>query len=284
MTGARRAPALVALATVALLAAGCGTTRHTLTQTDPWESVNRPIYNFNDQVDRYALRPVAQAYDRFVPDVFRFVAGNFIANLADVYTAANQLLQAKPLAALQDMTRFVVNTTFGFFGIGDVASGLGLPKHYEDFGQTLGVWGVPSGPYVMLPLLGPSTLRDAPARLPDTWYGNALVFTTDDMAVRNSVFGLKVVDDRAGLLQGEKLIDGISLDRYSLIRDGYLQRRQSAIYDGDLPDDQLPDYDDDEYDPGPTESSGTAAGGKGSGDGASGGAPGGVAPASPPRD
>lgn len=258
-TAAGRSAHLAALVLVAMLAAGCAGTKQTLTQTDPWESVNRPIYQFNDRVDRYALRPVAQAYDSYVPEVFRFVAGNFIANLADVYTAANQLLQAKPLMALQDLTRFVVNSTFGFFGIGDVASSLGLPKHYEDFGQTLGVWGVPSGPYVVLPLFGPSTLRDAPARLPDTWYGNALVFTTDDMAVRNSVFGLKVVDDRAGLLQGEKLIDGISLDRYSLIRDGYLQRRQAAIYDGDVPDDQLPNYDDDDDDPGPSEGSATTA-------------------------
>ena len=252
MTATRRAPRLAALLLVSLLASGCAGTRQTLTQTDPWESVNRPIYQFNDRVDRYALRPVAQAYDSYVPEVFRFVAGNFIANLADVYTAANQLLQAKPLAALQDATRFVVNTTFGFFGIGDVASALGLPKHYEDLGQTLGVWGVPSGPYVVLPLLGSSTLRDAPARGVDIWYGNALVFTSDDMALRNTVFGLKVVDDRANLLEGEKLIDGISLDRYSLIRDGYLQRRQAAIYDGDVPADQLPGYDDDDFDPGPT--------------------------------
>ena len=235
-----------------LVLSGCASTSRTLTQTDPWESVNRPIHTFNDRVDRYALKPVAQAYDRYVPELFRFAAGNFLANLADVYTAANQLLQAKPLAALQDATRFVVNTTFGFFGIGDVASALGLPKHYEDLGQTLGVWGVPSGPYVVLPLLGSSTLRDAPARGVDIWYGNALVFTSDDMALRNTVFGLKVVDDRANLLEGEKLIDGISLDRYSLIRDGYLQRRQAAIYDGDVPADQLPGYDDDDFDPGPT--------------------------------
>lgn len=257
VTATRRAPRLAVLVLVTLLASGCAGTRQTLTQTDPWESVNRPIYTFNDRVDRYALRPVARAYDRYVPEVLRFVAGNFIANLADVYTAANQLLQAKPLLALQDLTRFVVNSTVGFFGIGDVASGLGLPKHYEDFGQTLGVWGVPIGPYVMLPLLGPSTLRDAPARVPDTWYGNALVFTTDDRALRNSVFGLKIVDDRAGLLQGEQLIDGISLDRYSLIRDGYLQRRQAAIYDGDVPENQLPNYDDDDYDPGPSSGAGT---------------------------
>lgn len=245
---------LAAALALGLTVSGCASTKHTLTQTDPWESVNRPIYAFNDGVDRYALKPVAQAYDRYVPEVFRFVAGNFIANLADVYTAANQLLQAKPLAALQDATRFVVNSTFGFLGIGDVATALGLPKHHEDFGQTLGVWGVPSGPYVVLPLFGPSTLRDAPARLADTGYGNALVFTTDDMALRNSVFGLKMVDDRANLLEGEKLLDGISLDRYSLIRDGYLQRRQASIYDGDMPDDQLPNYDDDDdFDPGPTQ-------------------------------
>ena len=241
------------LALAATLVAGCasGPQAPSAPATDPWESFNRPVYRFNDTVDRYALRPVARAYERYVPEVLRFVAGNFVSNLGDLYTAANQLLQAKPLAALQDLTRFVVNSSVGFFGIGDVASGLGLPKHYEDFGQTLGVWGVPSGPYVVLPLLGPSTLRDAPARIPDTWYGSALTWVNDDVALRNSAFGLKVVVDRASLLQGEQVIDGVALDRYSLIRDGYLQRRHSLIHDGELPDD-LPDYDDDGYDPGPT--------------------------------
>ncbi len=251
--------ALVLVATVVLLA-GCASTNTTLSRTDPWESVNRPIYQFNDTVDRYALKPVAQAYENYVPEVLRFAAGNFVSNLGDVYTAANQLLQAKPLAALQDLTRFMVNTTFGFFGIGDVASGLGLPKHYEDFGQTLGVWGVPSGPYVVLPLLGPSTLRDAPARIPDTWYGSALTWAADDdVALRNSAFGLKVVVDRASLLQGEQVIDGVALDRYSLLRDAWLQRRLSLIHDGELPDSDLPNYDDeDDYDPGPTGGSGAS--------------------------
>lgn len=251
--GVRRKLTTLALVVLVALATGCASTRGALTETDPWESINRPIYRFNDTLDRYALKPVAEVYDRYVPEVFRFIAGNFLANLSDVYTAANQLLQGKPLAALQDVTRFAINSTFGFFGIGDVAGGLGMPKHYEDFGQTLGVWGVPSGPYVMLPFFGPSTLRDAPSRIPDGLYGNALVFTSDDMALRNSAFGLRLVHDRAGLLKGERFIDGISLDRYSLIRDGYLQRRQASVYDGDVPEDQLPDYDEDEpFDPGPT--------------------------------
>ena len=266
MSAARLATAALALA--AVLGSGCASTSGTLTQTDPWESFNRPIYKFNDTVDRYALKPVARTYQDYVPEVLRFAAGNFVSNLGDVYTAANQLLQAKPLAALQDLTRFMVNTTFGFFGIGDVASGLGLPKHYEDFGQTLGVWGVPSGPYVVLPLLGPATLRDAPARVPDIWYGSVLTWASvDDVAFRNSAFGLKVVVDRAGLLQGEQVIDGVALDRYSLVRDAYLQRRRSLIYDGDTPDADLPDYDDDEFDPGPTDSGGAS----GDGDAAKGG-------------
>lgn len=254
-----RAAGFAAVLASATLSGGCATTGAAGNPADPFEPVNRRIDRFNTAVDRTTLKPIAEAYENYVPEVLRFAAGNFVANLGDIYTAANQLLQFKPIEALQDLTRFAVNTTFGFFGIGDVASALGLPKHYEDFGQTLGVWGVPSGPYVVLPLFGPSTARDAPARIPDTWYGNALDYTTDSVSLRNSAFGLKIVSDRADLLQGEKLIDGVALDRYSLIRDGYLQRRRAAVLDGEVADDELPSYDDeDDYDPGPSESAAAA--------------------------
>src|SRR5690606_35140043 len=128
---------------------------------------NRSVYRFNDTVDRYALKPVAQAYQRFVPEPLQLVVTSFFANLDDLYTGANNLLQAKPRHALVDVSRFVVNSTLGFAGFADVASEIGLPKHQEDFGQTLGRWGVPSGPYLVLPFLGPSTFRDAPGRAVD---------------------------------------------------------------------------------------------------------------------
>ena len=271
ISGFRLRHARLALSIVALTVAGCATTDGR-NNPDPFESFNRPIFRFNDVVDRYALRPLAQGYDRYVPELFQLVLGNVFSNFADIYTAANQLLQAKPLEALQDATRVVVNSTFGFLGVGDVASALGLPKHHEDFGQTLGRWGVGSGPYLMLPLLGPSTVRDAPARFVDGW-ADPLWRLPHDISFRNAAVGLRVVDQRADLLEGEKLIEGLALDRYSLIRDGFLQRRRTLIYDGDPPD-ELPDYgDEDYYQPAEADkpAAGTGSGnddGTGKGDGA----------------
>ena len=233
----------VLLAGVIGLLAGCATTGPA-SPKDPFEGFNRGVFEFNDVLDRYALKPIAQGYQAVVPETIRFIVGNVFANLGDVYTAFNQLLQGKPRFALTDMTRFVVNSTLGFAGAADVASAIGLERHNEDFGQTLGRWGVPSGPYLVLPFFGPSSLRDAPARYVDS-FGNPVGYVSD-IPVRNTAYGLSVVDTRASLLKSERLLDGAALDKYSLIRDGWLQRRRSAVFDGDPPD-ELPSYEDDDY-------------------------------------
>jgi phospholipid-binding lipoprotein MlaA len=163
-----------------------------------------------------------------------------------VVTAANNLLQAKPRAALVDVSRVVVNSTLGFGGVADVASEIGLKGHSEDFGQTLGWWGVPSGPYLVLPFFGPSTFRDAPARFVDAWT-HPLDWSDPSVRVRNSLLGLYIVSGRADLLDAERVVAGAALDRYSLIRDGWLQRRRQAVYDGEPPDDPDPEDDDSWY-------------------------------------
>lgn len=210
---------------------------------DPLESYNRAMYRFNDVADRYALKPVARAYDFVVPGAVRMMVSNFFSNLGDVYSSANNLLQWKPKAALSDLTRFVVNSSFGFLGVADVASEIGLRKQQEDFGQTLGYWGVPSGPYFVLPLFGPSTIRDAAARPVDrlgSYFGRL-----EDRGLANRMFLTEQISERAALLQAEKMLDSVALDRYSLIRDGYLQRRRNQVYDGSPPDEGF--YGDDPY-------------------------------------
>lgn len=223
---------LMVAALVAGLSAltGCATASN---PRDPLESINRPIHKFNDTLDTYAFRPVAVGYRRFVPEPVRQAFGNFVSNLGDIYVGLNNLLQAKPREALSDLSRFVVNSTLGIGGIADVASELGLEKNNEDFGQTLGYWGVPAGPYVVLPFLGPSSFRDAPARVVDA-YGNPIGWY-DRVDVRNSVIGLSYVEDRAQLLDADRLLRD-ALDPYSLMRDGYLQRRRNLVYDGEPPD------------------------------------------------
>ncbi len=228
-SAATRAAALLALA----LLAGCAAPGAPAARRDPLEPVNRAVYRFNDTVDRIAFEPVARGYRDFVPEEIRVVVGNVFGNLADLWTAANQLLQGKPDAAVSDLGRFALNSTLGLAGMVDVATHFGLEKHNEDFGQTLGRWGVPPGPYLMLPLLGPSTLRDAPARVVDA--RGDLVQTIDSEGRRNNAILLRAIDDRAALLRAGRVIDGAALDPYAFIRDGYLQRRRSQVYDGDPP-------------------------------------------------
>lgn len=214
---------------------GCATSGGTVNPRDPLEPINRATYQFNDTVDRYAIKPVAQAYQRFVPQPVQLVVTNFFSNLGDLWTGANNLLQAKPKDALVDVSRFVLNSTLGFVGFADVASAVGMPKHQEDFGQTLGYWGVASGPYLVIPFLGPSTIRDAPALYVD-FQGNPLAWVGAGSRERNILLGLNVINGRALLLEAERLIAGAALDRYSLIRDGWLQRRRNAVYDGNPPE------------------------------------------------
>jgi phospholipid-binding lipoprotein MlaA len=201
-------------------------------EDDPWESVNRPVYQFNDFVDTYALKPIAQGYDYVTPQFLEDGIHNMFRNVGDVTNLFNNILQAKPHAAGIDTARILFNTTFGLAGFFDVGTKMGLNRSDEDFGQTLGYWGVGSGPYVMLPLLGPSTLRDAPSKLVDSYTGPYPYI--NDVPVRNSVFGLNIVDTRASLLSAEKLING---DKYIFIRNAYLQNREFKVKDGHVEDD-----------------------------------------------
>lgn len=203
--------------------------------SDPLEPLNRGTYAFNDAVDRVVLKPVATAYQQITPRPVRTGVRNFFSNLDDVWSAANNLLQFKGADAGDSLARFGVNTFLGLGGILDIASDLGIERHPEDFGQTLGYWGVGPGPYVVLPLLGSSTLRDT-AALPVDYKFDPLS-DVDKAGVRTGLDILNLVDLRARLLRAGDLIDGAALDAYSFTRDVYLQRRRSLVYDGNPPED-----------------------------------------------
>jgi phospholipid-binding lipoprotein MlaA len=217
---------------VTLLVSGCATTGAN-DPKDPWEGFNRKSFAFNEGLDRAVLKPVARGYVYVMPEFAQEGVNNFFGNLEDIGTSLNNVLQGKPKHAMSDAMRFLVNTVFGVFGLWDVATPFGLEKHYEDFGQTLGVWGVKSGPYLVLPFLGPSSARDAPAKAVDpAWaYSRAI----DQSSVYWSVWATDKIRTRAGLLPSEKVLDEAALDRYSFIRDAWLQRRQSMVYDGSPP-------------------------------------------------
>ena len=201
---------------------------------DPFESINRQIFAVNTALDEALVLPVARAYERHVPQPVQTGLRNMMSNLLDPYIAANSLLQGKPLDAVSDLARFAVNTTVGVLGIADPATELGLQKHREDFGQTLGVWGVPPGPYVMLPLFGPSTVRDTVGFVVDVF--GALLARFKNTQVRYSLASLEFLQQRVRALPAQQFLDE-AFDPYLLIRNGYLQRRSSLIYDGDPPTD-----------------------------------------------
>jgi phospholipid-binding lipoprotein MlaA len=201
---------------------------------DPFEPFNRGVSRFNDAVDDAVLVPVATAYQKVLPSPVRTGVNNFFGNLGEVWNFANSVLQLKLQNSAETLMRFNVNTFFGLGGLLDVASEVGIDRHNEDFGQTLGRWGMPSGPYVVLPLLGPSTLRDT-AALPVDAYGDP-VGHIDDIPVRNSLYVLRAVDTRSTFLRASQLIGDAALDKYSFTRDAYLQRRRSEVFDGNPPD------------------------------------------------
>jgi phospholipid-binding lipoprotein MlaA len=221
-----RSLALAVAACAAL--AGCATPSN---PQDPLEKFNRATFAFNDAVDRVALKPAATAYKNVLPGFVQTGVSNFFGNLSDVWSSANNLMQGKGQEGMSDFMRVAINSTFGIVGVLDIASEAGLQKHNEDFGQTLGVWGVPSGPYLMLPLLGPSTIRDTAALPADIW-ADAWSYK-DPVNVRNIGIGVRAVDQRASVLEASNLFEEAALDRYEFIRDGYLQRRQSRVYDGE---------------------------------------------------
>jgi len=218
--------------------AGCATATD---PRDPIEPINRGIYKFNDAVDKAVVKPVAQGYKAVLPSPVRTGVTNFFSNIDDVLIALNDLLQFKLDKAASDVSRVVFNTTFGIGGLFDVATSFGLEKHNEDFGQTLGYWGVGDGPFLMLPILGPSNVRDTVGLVP--YYKLDPVMNYHDVPVRNSLGALRFVDHRARLLDAEKVLDEAALDPYTFLRDAYIQHRRSEVYDGNPPREKLLDDD-----------------------------------------
>ncbi len=222
-----RAIALVLAVSVTL--GGCASTGGG-NPRDPFEKFNRAMFSFNDTVDTYALKPAATTYKKVLPSFVQTGVSNFFGNLADIWTGANNLMQGKGADGMSDLTRVALNSTFGILGLFDVASEAGLQKHNEDFGQTLGTWGVASGLYLMLPLLGPSTVRDA-AVLPLDIKADPWAYK-EPVNWRNVGIAVRAVDQRAAVLDASNLMEEAALDRYEFIRDGFLQRRESRINDG----------------------------------------------------
>jgi phospholipid-binding lipoprotein MlaA len=230
----------IGILTVTLILSGCATTN----PKDPFEGFNRVMFNFNDTVDQAAVKPAAQVYSA-LPTFLQTGVGNFFGNLGDVSTAINNFLQGKPADGLSDVMRVAVNSTMGLGGLLDIGTEAGLPKHKEDFGQTLGKWGVKSGPYIVLPLLGSSTLRDT-AALPLDFQADPWWHYTRPVHVRNLGAALRAIDQRAAVLEASNLIEEAALDRYVFVRDAYMQRRESKVRDGESPTSTY------EYDVGPT--------------------------------
>lgn len=228
--------------------AGAGGGAGAATSIDPWENFNRKVYSFNDSVDRAILKPVAQTYRDVVPQLVRTGIDNVLGNIYDVWSTANNFLQGKVQVGFEMGMRVLSNTLFGLGGLLDPATEMGLTRRAEDFGQTLGTWGFPTGPYLVLPLLGPSTVRDtaglvvdrqaAPSTLPDTSTG------------KTAVAAVEIVNLRTNLLSAGDLVDQVALDRYSFVRDAYLASRRNAVYDGAPPPDAF-DYGTDDTPPPP---------------------------------
>jgi phospholipid-binding lipoprotein MlaA len=214
---------------------------------DPFEPVNRVMFNINDGVDRYVAVPVAKGYQKVTPQPLRTAVSNFFSNLGDLSNAANNLLQLKITDATEDIVRFAFNSTFGLFGLLDWATPAGLPKHHQDFGLTLGHWGVPSGPYLVLPLFGPSTVRDSMGLIVDVKF-NPLNYI--EPAERNPLYILQFVSVRSDLLGASDLLQQAALDKYSFVRDAYTQQRKARLRGTSDNAAPLPDYDDQSGDSG----------------------------------
>lgn len=221
----------VALVTLAL----SGAVSAAADPADPWEGFNRGVFRFNESVDRYVAKPVAKGYQAVTPKVVDDAVTRVFNNLTSPITIINQLLQGKPREAGRQTARLIFNSTFGIAGILDVANRMGVPRQKEDFGQTLAVWGLNSGPYVVLPLLGPSTVRDTGGRVVDSGADPRTYFNEE---ARWATTALDIVDTRADLLSAERVIEG---DRYTFIRDYYLQQRAFAIADGKIEKDEFLD-------------------------------------------
>lgn len=228
-TGLRK---FLALAVMAVGLSGCATSGN---PKDPLEGFNRAMFAFNDGLDTVLIKPVAKGYDAVLPSPVRTGVTNFFGNIADLFIGVNNLLQGKPDQAFSDFGRVIINSTIGILGLFDVATEAGLEKHEEDFGQTFGRWGVGDGAYVVIPFFGPRTVRDTVGLVLDV--KTDPVANLADVSTRNSLLALRVIDNRADLLPADKVIEQAALDKYSYVRDGYLQRRRNLIHDGNPPRD-----------------------------------------------
>ena len=246
MNALRKALQLFLMAAVVALAAGCAALPGAAPppKEDPWENFNRKVFSFNETVDEAVLKPVATAYVKVVPELVRKGVSNVLGNIGDVWSAANHLLQGKIHHGLDMGMRVLTNTVFGLGGLLDPATEFGLVRRSEDFGQTLGRWGVGPGPYLVLPLLGPSTVRDGTALLLDRKASPSSLGTTD--AATYSITAIEVVNLRAGLLGATQLLNDVALDKYTFLRQAYLARRLDVVHDGAPP---MEKFDDEPADP-----------------------------------
>jgi phospholipid-binding lipoprotein MlaA len=232
---AMRARALLAALAFALVS-GCATTSGGGDPRDPFEGFNRAMYTFNDGLDTVIVRPVSTVYKTITPDPVRTWVRNFFANIEDLFIGVNNMLQGKFVDGWTDWVRFAFNSTLGVVGINDVASEMGLEKHNEDFGQTFGRWGIGSGPYLVLPLFGPSSARDFGGLWLD-WTADPMWYYARPIALRNSLAFLRGVSRRTDLLDASRILEEAALDKYVFQRDAYLQRRRALVHDGNPPRD-----------------------------------------------
>ena len=222
---------------------GCSTLNRPADPNDPLESYNRNMFEFNDGVDRYVLKPVAKGYDAITPGFVQKGVNNFFSNLDDFVVIINDILQFKLVQLASDTGRLLINSTLGLGGLIDWASDMNMPKHNEDFGQTLGYWGVPTGAYFVIPILGPSTIRDTTGLIVDTaeldpiWrkLEDGLPAPSREAEKAQIISVVKAIDLRASLLKAEKILDAAALDKYTFVREAFLQRREHLVYDGNPP-------------------------------------------------
>jgi len=239
-----------------LILSGCASVSGPADPRDPLESYNRMAYEFNDGFDRYLLKPVAKGYDTITPDPVIKGVNNFFSNIDDIIVIFNDLLQLKPMQLASDMGRFIINSTLGLAGFIDWASDMGMPKHEEDFGQTLGYWGVPSGPYFIIPFWGPSSIRDGAGLLVDSSYFDPVWQEVEngfppDRRARGAAWAataVKAVDKRASLLKAENILNEAALDKYTFIRELYFQHRLNLVYDGKPPEEPVEFNEDELFD------------------------------------
>lgn len=234
------------------ITSGCASIEGPADPSDPFESYNRAMHGFNQDFDKAIATPVAKAYQKITPTWLDKAITNFFSNLGDFVVLTNDLLQFKFLQAASDTARIVFNSTVGLFGLFDPATKLDFRKHNEDFGQTLGYWGMPTGPYFVLPFLGPSTIRDSAGLAVDYIYVDPVVNYYDDLTTRYSLLALNYIDKRADYLAATELIETAALDQYIFIREAYLQRRLYHVYDGDPPMEEFDEMEDIEKNNGST--------------------------------